>query len=78
MDLMEVLDQVRALLRSKGRLTYRLLKAQFQLDEESLAALKEELLEGEQVARDENGKVLVWVGEGAVLVPSPQSLPPPA
>jgi hypothetical protein len=62
MDLMEVLDQVRALLQSKGRLTYRLLKAQFHLDDEALAALKEELIEGEQVARDEHGKVLVWTG----------------
>src|SRR5262245_59281119 len=62
MDLMEVLDHVRALLRSKGRLTYRLLQAQFQLDDDALAALKEELIEGEQVARDENGKVLVWTG----------------
>ena len=41
MDLLEVLDQVRALLRNKGRLTYRILKAQFQLGDESLAALKE-------------------------------------
>src|SRR5262245_36960424 len=62
MDLLEVLDQVRALLRSKGRLTYRLLKAQFRLDDEALTALKDELIEGEQVARDENGKVLVWAG----------------
>lgn len=62
MDLLAVLDQVRALLRRKGRLTYRLLQAQFALDTEALAALKEELIEGEQVARDENGKVLVWTG----------------
>ena len=64
MDLIEVLDQVRALLRHKGRLTYRMLKAQFQLEDESLEALKEELIEGEHVATDENGKVLVWVGDG--------------
>src|SRR5881409_857681 len=63
MDLIEVLDQVRELLRSRGRLTYRLLQAQFHLDDEALAALKEELIEGEQVAADENGKVLVWKGD---------------
>src|SRR5262245_56462350 len=62
MDLLEVLEQVRALLRSKGRLTYRLLQAQFRLDDEALAALKDELIEGEQVARDEQGKVLVRTG----------------
>ncbi len=62
MDLIAVLDQVRELLQTKGRLTYRLLQAQFQLDNDALAALKEELIEGEQVARDEKGKVLVWTG----------------
>src|SRR5262245_61813679 len=62
MDLLEVLDQVRALLQSKGRITYRLLKAQFQLSDEALDALKEELIEGEQVATEENGRVLVWAG----------------
>src|SRR5206468_2504281 len=63
MDLIVVLDQVRELLQTRGRLTYRLLQAQFHLDDEALAALKEELIEGEQVAADENGKVLVWQGD---------------
>src|SRR3989441_3235907 len=63
MDLIVVLDQVRELLQTRGRLTYRLLQAQFHLDDEALAALKEELIEGEQVAADENGKVLVWKGD---------------
>ena len=38
MDLLEVLDQVRELLHSKRRITYRMLKAQFQLDDEALWA----------------------------------------
>ena len=63
MDLIEVLDQVRALLQSKERVTYRLLQAQFQLSDDALAALTGELIDGEQVARDEGGKVLVWTGE---------------
>src|SRR5436309_1179311 len=63
MDLIAVLDQVRELLQNRGRLTYRLLQAQFHLDDEALAALKEELIEGEQVAADENSKVLVWKGD---------------
>ena len=65
MDLIAVLDQVRELLQTRGRLTYRLLQAQFHLDDEALAALKEELIEGEQVAGDEGGKVLVWRGKAA-------------
>jgi hypothetical protein len=34
MDFYEVLDDVLELLRSRGRVTYRALKAQFQLDDE--------------------------------------------
>ncbi len=44
MDLLGVLDQVREQLQRRGRLTYRMLKVQFNLDEESLETLKEELL----------------------------------
>jgi hypothetical protein len=64
MDILEVLEQVRELWQQKGRITYRILKMQFQLDDEQLDVLKDELIEGEQVATDENGKVLVWVGDG--------------
>ena len=63
MDFYEVLDQVVALLRTRGRVTYRALKLQFHLDDEQMEALKEELIEAQRVAADEDGKVLVWVGE---------------
>src|SRR5262249_26081058 len=72
------IDRVASLLRQRGRLTYRTLKLQFELNEEQLAALTEELIEGQRITRDENGKVLVWVGEGAAPVASPQSFPPPS
>ncbi|MGE0827250.1 MAG: adenylate/guanylate cyclase domain-containing protein [Candidatus Binatia bacterium] len=58
----EVLDQVRELLQSKGRVAYRALKLRFQLDDEYLEGLKDELIDAECVAVDEDGKVLVWVG----------------
>jgi hypothetical protein len=72
---MEVLNQVRVLLRSKGRITYRLLKAQFQLSDDALDALKDELIEGEPVAVDADGKVLVWTG--GATVPSSKFHPGP-
>ena len=64
MKFSEIVAQASALLQRKGRITYRALQREFTLDEEAFADLKDELIEGEQVARDENGKVLVWVGEG--------------
>src|SRR4029450_11975333 len=66
MDFYEILDQVMALLRTRGRVTYRALKLQFQLDDEHLETLKEELIEAQRVAADDNGKVLVWIGASPV------------
>lgn len=83
----EVLEQVRELLRSKGRVAYRALKRRFGLDDEYLEDLKAELIDAEQAARDENGTVLVWTGATPIqrsslqvqsspqpLIPSPQPL----
>jgi hypothetical protein len=69
----EIVDQASDLLRRKGRVTYRALKLEFGLDEDQLDVLKEELIDGQRVAIDEGGKVLVWVGEGS-LASSVQSL----
>ena len=51
MDFVAVVDQVIALLRQRGRVTYRTLKVQFHLDDDALEALKDELLYAQQVAR---------------------------
>ena len=60
----EVLDRVRSLLESKGRVTYGSLKRRFEIDDDYLVDVTAELVEAEQVARDEKGKVLVWPGCG--------------
>ena len=66
----EILDQAITLLQRRGRLTYGALKRQFQLDEAYLDDLKAELIEGQRVAMNENGRVLVWIG-GVDIPPSP-------
>src|SRR5262245_2512589 len=70
MDLYEVIDQVAALLQKRGRLTYQALTYQFKLDEAGLGALKAELIEGQRIAADEDGKVLVWKGANAGVSPA--------
>ena len=65
MDFVAVVDQAITLLRQRGRVTYRTLQLQFQLDAAHLEALKDELIEGQRVAVDEAGRVLVWTG-GAI------------
>ena len=71
MDFLAVLDQVVDLLRQRGRLTYRTLKRQFGLDDEVLADLKEELIDAQRVAVDEDGRILVWTGAVAPTLESP-------
>jgi hypothetical protein len=68
MDFYDVLDQVVALLQRRRRVTYRALKLQFKLDDETLEALKDELLKAQRLAVDEAGEVLVWVGDTATQV----------
>src|SRR5439155_2116385 len=41
---------------------------QFQLDEAALQDLKVELIEGQRLASDERGTVLVWTGDGGVTL----------
>src|SRR5512132_1722981 len=64
----EILDQAIAMLQRRGRLTYGTLKRQFQLDDAALDDLKTELIEGQRLAVDERGTVLVWTGETASIV----------
>jgi hypothetical protein len=59
----EVLAQVVELLRRQGRVSYRALKLRFDLDDEFLEGLKEELIYAQQLASDEDGRVLVWKGQ---------------
>ena len=59
MNFYSVVDHAIALLRQRGRVTYRALKRQFDLDDDALADLTEELIYGQRVAADEDGRVLV-------------------
>ena len=58
----EILVQARELLEHEGRVAYRILKRRFELDDEDLEDLKADLIDAKQVAVDEEGKVLAWVG----------------
>jgi TOMM system kinase/cyclase fusion protein len=72
----EILDQAIAMLQRRGRVSYHTLMLQFHLDEESLAALKEELLEVHHLAVDHGGRMLVWAGEAQTTSGAPAPQPP--
>src|SRR5262245_6961410 len=75
----EILEQVIALLKRQGRVSYPALKIRFSLDDEYLEALKAEIIEAQQLATDENGRVLVWASSTAEVsaVASPPAQPTP-
>ncbi len=62
MKFSEILTEAKAWLQREGRLRYRSLQREYDLDDETLADLKDELIEGQRIAIDEEGKVLVWTG----------------
>src|SRR5262249_45372218 len=83
-DFVAVMDQVITLLRQRGRLTYRTLQRQFQLDAAALEDLTVELIKGHRLAADEDGEVLVWMGDvasspapAAASAPAPLTYTPP-
>jgi len=59
----EILDQALALLQRRGRVTYRALQLQFQLDADHLAAVKDELLYTHPEVRDDAGRGLIWTSD---------------
>ena len=71
----EILAQVLDLLQRDKRLSYRALKVRFGLDDEHLAALKDEIIEAKQLAVDDRGLVLVWTGDVAPASPATASTP---
>ena len=61
MDFYGIPDQVIDL-KQRGRVSHRALTVQFHLDDEALEALKDELIAVHQLAREQDGRMLVWTG----------------
>jgi class 3 adenylate cyclase/tetratricopeptide (TPR) repeat protein len=66
----EILAQVLALLQHQGRVSYRALKVRFTLDDDTLEALKDEIIYAHRRAVDEDGRVLVWTGGTGTTPPA--------
>src|SRR5215510_250021 len=77
MTFYEMLEQVIILLQRHGRLSYRALKVQFELDDDHLDLLKEELIDIQHVARDQDERMLVWTGGTEIPPPISAQVPPP-
>jgi class 3 adenylate cyclase len=76
----EILDQAIAMLQRRGRCTYRTLQRQFQLDDNALNDLKDELLYAHPEVRDDAGRGLIWTsgtGTTPAAAPAPAATPEP-
>ena len=67
----EILAHVIEVLQREGRISYRALQRRFGLDDAYLEDVKVELIEAKQLARDENGRILVWAAQAATTAPPP-------
>lgn len=69
----ELVAQVIALLQRDKHLPYRALKRRFDLDDDYIKELKVELIKTKQLARDEDGEILVWheASEAPLSPPAP-------
>ena len=61
----DILAQILDLLRRQGRASYWALKRRFDLYDDDIAGLKDESIRAQRLAVDEDGKVLVWIGQAA-------------
>ncbi len=61
-----VVEQVLEMLQRQGRVSYRALKREFELDDAYMEDLKEEIIKARRLAIDEGGAVLVWTGAAPV------------
>jgi|RhiMetdeSRZDD1v2_1073273.scaffolds.fasta_scaffold36020_2 class 3 adenylate cyclase/predicted ATPase len=80
----EILTQIIDLLKRQGRVSYSALKRRFDLDDDYLNDVKDEILFTSPQIVDEGGRGLVWVGEtgtppaSSATLPAQPHLTPPA
>src|SRR5438094_1278126 len=75
----DILAQVLDLLQREGRVSYRALKLRFDINDDYIDGLKDELIYAKKLAVDEDNRVLVWTGNvagtTATPAPPPQAIP---
>jgi hypothetical protein len=77
-SVLEIIRQVRRHLEESGRLSYRMLGREFDLDDDTLAEVIEELVDVQRVARREEN-ALAWAGNAVAEPHGPEpAAPPPA
>src|SRR5262249_52800545 len=71
-----ILAQVLELLLREGRVSYRALKLRFNINDDYIEGIKDELIYAKKLAVDEENRVLVWAGEqtsASTTAPAPET-----
>ena len=76
MNLLDVVREVRRHLEENGRLSLRMLRRQFELDDDALEEVIEELVDVQRVARREEN-ALAWSGDATPKNAGAESRPSP-
>ncbi len=71
----DILEQAIEILQRRGRVSYRALRRQFDLDEDYLEDLKLEIIKVQRLAVDEDDEMLVWIGDTESASSPPTSVP---
>ena len=74
----DLFAQICELLQRQSRVSYWALKRRFDLSDDDIEGLKDELLYAKKLAVDEDGRVLVWTGGTSSAPPPASSVPLPA
>ena len=61
-----MIDQILALLKRQGRVSYSALRRRFDIDAAYLDDLKDELLYAQPQIADDDGRGLIWTGDLAM------------
>jgi hypothetical protein len=75
-DFDKILKRAIELLKEKKRISYAALKYELKVDNGLFSAIRDEIVDSQQLAVDEGGKVLVWTG-GEPKPPQPEPEPEP-
>ena len=76
MNFDELREQVLALVQRQGRVSYRAIKRRFDVDDDYLTDLREEILFAHPHIRAEDGRGLVWMGGASTSPALIPSVPP--
>ena len=71
----ELLDQVLDMLQRRGRVSYRAVQRQFDLDDATLEDVKADLLYAHPELVADDGRGLSWTGAAGAAQTTPTSLP---